>query len=321
MVDEGLAQLSNNLTYSAIAVYVLALVMYAAELAFGARGVVARTARTVPHPATAAVGASVTTLDDNERPPGGGWDAARLGRSAVALTLLGFGLQLAAVATRGLAAQRVPWGNMYEFSSVAALLVTGVFLVLLTRQDVRFAGVFVMAPVVLTLGLAVTVLYTDAAELVPALRSYWLVIHVSVMVLSFAIFTVGAVLAVLYLWRQRRERRGSLGRLAGRLPDAASLDRITYRVHAFAFPLFTFAVIAGAIWAESAWGRYWGWDPKETWSFITWVVYAAYLHARATGGWRGSRAALIALVGYTAFLFNYFGVNILFSGLHSYGGL
>ena len=164
-------------------------------------------------------------------------------------------------------------------------------------------------------------LYTDAAALVPALNSYWLLIHVSVMVLSFAILTVGAVLAALYLWRHRSERRGSLGALAGRLPDAAALDRVTYRVHAFAFPLFTFAVIAGAIWAESAWGRYWGWDPKETWAFITWVVYAAYLHARATGGWRGRRAAVIALVGYAAFLFNYFGVNILFSGLHSYGGV
>jgi cytochrome c-type biogenesis protein CcsB len=316
VVDQGLAQLSNYLTYSAIAVYVVALVLYAAELAFGARGVVARTA------ASATAGGSVTTLDDRESLPSNvQWDAARLGRSAVALTVLGFGLQFAAVLTRGLAAQRVPWGNMYEFSSVAALLVTGVFLVLLTRQDVRFAGLFVMAPVVLTLGLAVTVLYTDAAELVPALNSYWLVIHVSVMVLSFAILTVGAVLAALYLWRQREERRGSLGPLTRRLPDAAALDRMTYRVHAFAFPLFTFAVIAGAIWAESAWGRYWGWDPKETWSFITWVVYASYLHARATGGWRGRRAAVIALVGYAAFLFNYFGVNILFSGLHSYGGV
>jgi cytochrome c-type biogenesis protein CcsB len=313
VVDQGLAQLSNNLTYSAIAVYVVALVLYAAELAFGRRGVVARTA------APAAGGSSVTTLEDRETRPR--WDAARLGRSAVALTGLGFGLQLAAVLTRGLAAQRVPWGNMYEFSSVAALLVTGVFLVLLTQQDVRFAGLFVMAPVVLTLGLAVTVLYTDAAALVPALNSYWLIIHVSVMVLSFAILTVGAVLAALYLWRQRDERRGSLGTLSRRLPDAAALDRMTYRVHAFAFPLFTFAVIAGAIWAESAWGRYWGWDPKETWSFITWVVYAAYLHARATGGWRGRRAAVIALVAYAAFLFNYFGVNILFSGLHSYGGV
>jgi cytochrome c-type biogenesis protein CcsB len=311
MVDDSLAQLSNNLTYSAIAFYVVALVLYAAELAFGERGVVARTA------ASASGAAAITTVER----PASRWDAARLGRSAVALTVLGFGLHFAAVVTRGLAAQRVPWGNMYEFSSVAALLVTGVFLVLLSRQDVRYAGLFVLAPVVLTLGLAVTVLYTDAAALVPALQSYWLIIHVSVMVLSFAIFTVGAVLAALYLLRSRDERRGSLGPLSRRLPDAAALDGVTYRVHAFAFPLFTFAVIAGAIWAESAWGRYWGWDPKETWSFITWVVYAAYLHARSTGGWRGRRAAVIALVGYVAFLFNYFGVNILFSGLHSYGGV
>jgi cytochrome c-type biogenesis protein CcsB len=175
--------------------------------------------------------------------------------------------------------------------------------------------------VLLTLGLAVTVLYTDAEQLQPALQSYWLVIHVVAAVTSAGTFTVGAAINVLYLLRDRAERRGQAGvGVARRLPAAAELDRLAYRVHAFVFPLWTFAVIAGAIWAENAWGRYWGWDPKETWAFITWVVYAAYLHARATAGWKGRRAAAIALAGFGCFLFNYFVINLVITGLHSYAG-
>jgi cytochrome c-type biogenesis protein CcsB len=235
------------------------------------------------------------------------------------------------VLTRGLSAGRVPWGNMYEFSTASALAVTGVFLLLLARYDVRWLAVFVVTPVLLTLGLAVTVLYAESAQLQPALQSYWLVIHVVAAVVASGAFTVGAALSVLYIVRERAERHGAgagvgAGMAAGvgaasRLPSSDVLDRIAYRVHAFSFPIWTFAVIAGAIWAENAWSRYWGWDPKETWAFITWVVYAAYLHARATAGWRGTRAAVIALLGFGCFLFNYFGVNIWITGLHSYAGL
>jgi cytochrome c-type biogenesis protein CcsB len=203
---------------------------------------------------------------------------------------------------------------MYEFSVAGALAAVGVFLVLLTRRDVRYLGVFVLVPVLLSLGLAITVLYTDAEQLVPALQSYWLTIHVTAAIVSFGTFTVGAGLTLLYLLRRGAKRPGWL-------PSADTLDRVAYRVHAFAFPLWTFAIMAGAIWAEDAWGRYWGWDPKETWALVTWVVYAAYLHARATAGWRGRGAAWIALAGYCCFLFNYFGVNIWITGLHSYAGI
>jgi cytochrome c-type biogenesis protein CcsB len=178
----------------------------------------------------------------------------------------------------------------------------------------------VITPVLLTMGLAVTVLYTDAEQLQPALQSYWLVIHVVAAVTSAGVFTVGAAISLLFLVVDRAERRGETNRVTERLPSAATLDRLAYRVHAFVFPLWTFAVIAGAIWAESAWGRYWGWDPKETWAFITWVVYAAYLHARATAGWKGRRAAAIALTGFGCFLFNYFVINLVVTGLHSYAG-
>ena len=163
-------------------------------------------------------------------------------------------------------------------------------------------------------------LYTEAAQLVPALESWWLVIHVAAAVICGAAFTVAAGITALYLWRERAERKNRVRGVVARLPEASRLDTMAYRILAFAFPLWTFAVIAGAIWAENAWGRYWGWDPKETWAFITWVVYAGYLHARATAGWRGRRAAYIALIGWVSYLINYFGVNLFVNSLHSYAG-
>jgi cytochrome c-type biogenesis protein CcsB len=328
-VHHNLAQASNNFVYSAIAVYALAMLVMAAEWAFGSRTRFAAAAESVPaevrEPVGATVGASaaggtpVVTTKAVASPPAVDGKGARLGRIGMSLTVLGFLLHLAGVVCRGLAVQRVPWGNMYEFSTAAALAAMGAFLFLTTRYDVRWMGVFVVTPVLLTLGLAVTVLYTDAAQLLPALHSYWLVVHVIAAVTSAGVFTVGAVISVLYLVRERAERTGSLR--PTRLPAAAVLDRLAYRVHAFVFPLWTFAVIAGAIWAESAWGRYWGWDPKETWAFITWVIYAAYLHARATAGWKGRRAAAVALTGFGAFLFNYFVINIFITGFHSYAGV
>jgi cytochrome c-type biogenesis protein CcsB len=317
-VNETLATASNGLVYSAMAIYAGAFVAFSAELAFGSRSGI-RSA--TPTQASAeASGATVRTLSQAsiEAPP----RPDRFGRIGVALTVLAFALHLGAVVTRGLSVQRVPWGNMYEFSLTAALAVTGAWLFLLWRgRDVRSLGLFVVGPVLLTLGLAVTVLYADAAELIPALKSTWLVIHVSAAVLCAGVFSVGTTASLLYLMQQRWERTGGGGRLAALLPSSASLDRTAYRTLAFAFPLWTFAVVAGAIWAENAWGRYWGWDPKETWAFITWVVYAGYLHARATAGWKGKRAAWIALAGFGCFLFNYFGVNIFLTGLHSYNGL
>jgi cytochrome c-type biogenesis protein CcsB len=189
---------------------------------------------------------------------------------------------------------------------------------------------------------AVLLLYNDSPQLVPALKSYWLAIHVSAAIISGGAFTVGAAATILYLAADRAERdaagtgprpltgiRGSLRAtnsrsaswVAARVPDAQALDAMAYRTNAFVFPLWTFAVIAGSIWAEDAWGRYWGWDPKETWAFITWLVYAGYLHARATAGWRGRKAAVLGLIGFACFLINFFGVNLFASGLHSYSGM
>jgi cytochrome c-type biogenesis protein CcsB len=266
------------------------------------------------------------------QPPRALW----LGRLAVLFTVLGWGLHVSSVVTRGFAAGRVPWGNMYEFSSMIALIAVTAYLLLMIRQPVRWLGVFVMLPVLVYLGFAGTVLYVPAGPLVPALNSYWLKIHVVGAILASGVFMVSAVTTVLFLVRDRWEHRltevaagradvsramRQRGGIVMRLPAAATLDTLTYRLIAFAFPIWTFAVIAGAIWAEAAWGRYWGWDPKETWSFITWVIYAAYLHARATVGWRGRRAAAVSLLGFSALFVDYYLVNLVITGLHSYAGV
>ena len=315
-----LAELSNNLTYSAIAVYALAMLAYAWHAASRARVA-------VPTPVASAAGSADARLEELQLRDPLGPDLAPAERPAAvgtSLTVLGLALHAGAVLARGLAAGRAPWGNMYEFALVGAFAVVASYLFLLRKQPVRDLGVWVIAVVLLLLGLAVTVLYTPAGALVPVLNSYWLVIHVAAAIVSGGIFTVGVVATVLYLLKIRAERRTPARKASGytaHLPNATTLDRISHMAHLFAFPIWTFAVIAGAIWAENSWGRYWGWDPKETWAFITWVLYAAYLHAQATAGWRGRRASWFAVAGYLAFLFNFFGVNIWIPGLHSYAGI
>jgi cytochrome c-type biogenesis protein CcsB len=210
---------------------------------------------------------------------------------------------------------------MYEFSITGALAFTGSYLFALRKHDLRWLGLFVSISVLLTLGTAITLLYRNSAPLVPALKSTWLVIHVIAAIISGGVFLLANVIAASYLYLEAMEKNGERKPWAKRLPDLETLDQLSYRLVAFVFPLWTFAVIAGAIWAESAWGRYWGWDPKETWAFITWVAYAAYLHARVTVGWRGRRAAWLCLFAGSTFLFNYVYVNVWGTGKHTYSGL
>jgi cytochrome c-type biogenesis protein CcsB len=248
-------------------------------------------------------------------------------RGAFGLTVLGLLVHLTAVVTRGLSEHRVPWGNMYEFIAAIALMAVAVLVAAAIRFRAYYLGLFVLLPVVLALALDVTVIYTPAGSLVPALNSYWLEIHVTAMIIASGLYIVGAVVTALYLLADRSERRGAAGlpsRLSGlmmHLPETTVLDRLSYRSILFAFPVWTFGVMCGAIWADHAWGRYWGWDPKETWSFITWVVYAGFLHARATAGWRGRKAAYIHLVGFCCLMFNLVGINLWVTGLHSYAGI
>lgn len=271
----------------------------------------------------------------------------KCGRVAVVETALGATVHLMSLVLRGVAAGRPPWGNMYEFSSTIALIAIVTWLVLLHRhRGARRIGAFVLLPVAVLMFLGGTVLYLPAGPVVPALQSYWLAIHVSAAAFASGILVVSGVASVLHVatTRARRNVEQAPGDKssphspapaemsdgtsdeplrAGRslLPNALMLDRLAYRAAAVAFPIWTFAVIAGAIWAEAAWGRYWGWDPKETTAFVAWVIYAAYLHARATAGWRGTPAALINIVGLIVMLFNLFFVNLVVTGLHSYAGL
>jgi cytochrome c-type biogenesis protein CcsB len=279
------------------------------------------------------------------------WHVAR------AVAVLGVVANLVSVLARGLAADRVPWGNMYEYSSMLALLVVvGALVVVEGVYKVRSLTGFALMFSVLTMAIAVSFLYVGPGPLVPALDSYWIKIHVQAAIWGSSLFALGGIATIAYLIVDRSERR-KLAVLASQspppimggaidldgsdaapadlvadpaedvqaaaprrrlVPTAAGLDRLAYRLIALAFPIWTFAVIAGAIWAQEAWGRYWGWDPKETWSFITWVVFAGYLHARATSGWKGRRAAVIALVGFASLLVTYYAVNLFIVGLHSY---
>lgn len=312
MTSASLAEWSNLAVYSSMLVLIAALIAFAVSFAARGQRVMAPELVTVGAPAEAGTSAASGVAAAPGR---------RAGNIAMALTWLASGLLLAGLVLRGVWAGRAPWGNMYEFSLAWTLGILAVFLVVSTRRDIRWLGLPVVFLALLSLGLAVTVLYTEAAQLVPALKSWWLVIHVASAIICGGAFTVAAAISGLYLWRERAERKGRVTGIVASLPDAARLDTLAYRILAFAFPLWTFAVISGAIWAENAWGRYWGWDPKETWAFITWVIYAGYLHARSTAGWRGRRAAYISLIGFASFLINYFGVNIFVNSLHSYAGL
>jgi cytochrome c-type biogenesis protein CcsB len=246
---------------------------------------------------------------------------------AVGLTVLGALAHAGVLVARGLATDRLPWGNMYEFSTAVVLVAVVAYVAFALRAPaLRHIGLFVLAPVVLSLVLIGLFLYAEAGPLVAALRSYWLAIHVSTAVIGFGIFFVSGIASILYLLRVRHDERVATGDaqdggLISRLPVAAALDRVAHRTAVFGFPIWTFAVIAGAIWAEAAWGRFWGWDPKETWAFIAWVVYAAYLHARTTAGWRGRPAAWVNVVGLVVMIFNLTFVNMVSTGLHSYAGV
>jgi cytochrome c-type biogenesis protein CcsB len=245
----------------------------------------------------------------------------QFGRIGVALTMIGFLLSVVGVLARALAAQRAPWGNMFEFTITALVFVVGVYLILVWRAGLRWLGLPVTMLAAVGNGLAVTVFYVAVAPLVPALHSVWFLIHIVAAAISGAAFNVGGLMSILYLIKKRAEDRGAVRGYLRRVPDSRKIDLIAYRFNAFAFPLWTFTVVAGAIWAEYAWGRYWGWDPKETWALVTWVIYACYLHARSTAGWRGTKAAVISIIGLASFWFNFVGINLLVSGLHSYAGI
>ena len=299
MSDRSAALLSNNFIYAAMVIYALAFLAHAIEVAWSVK--------------TPAVLVKKTKLDFSK--------TERLGRLGSAFMVIGTLLLLAGVIFRGISADRVPWGNMYEFSITGALAFSIAYLYALKKYQMRWLGLPAAIAILLTLGTAVTLLYRPSAPLVPALKSPWLVIHVSAAIISGGVFLLANFIAATYLILDRYEQKGARPIWMQKFPALESLDNFSYRLIALVFPLWTFSVIAGAIWAEAAWGRYWGWDPKETWAFITWVAYAAYLHARVTIGWRGRKAAWLCLLAGSTFLFNYVYINVWGTGKHTYSGL
>lgn len=311
-VNETLSSYSDWCYGIAVGAYVVAMLFYLYEQAFGHK------LRTVTRKQElVAVGAGGLAEDMTEEHGSGetGRRAERIGKLAVSLTVFGVLLHFSSLALRGLATGRAPWGNMYEFGALLCLVAVATWLVVLRKYPVRHLGVWVLLPVIVLMFLGGVVLYTTAAPVQPALQSYWLVIHVFSIALGSGMVLVPGVVSVLYLLKVRKPL------WATRLPAADVLDQVAYRTTVFAFPIYTAGVIFGAIWAEQSWGRFWGWDPKETVAFIAWVVYAAYLHSRATAGWRGGRAAVINIVGFAAMIFNLFFVNLVTAGLHSYAGV
>ena len=297
--DRSAALLSNNFIYSAMAIFALAFLAHAIEVAWSVK--------------TPELSVKKTKLDFSK--------TERVGRLGSAFMLIATLLLLAGVIFRGISANRVPWGNMYEFSITGALSFSLAYLFALVKYKMRWLALPASIAMLITLGTAVTLLYRPSAPLVPALKSTWLVIHVSAAIISGGVFLLANFIAGTYLILDRYEQKGARPIWMQKLPSLESLDNFSYRLIALVFPLWTFSVIAGAIWAEAAWGRYWGWDPKETWAFITWVAYAAYLHARVTIGWRGRKAAWLCLLAGSTFLFNYVYINVWGTGKHTYSGL
>ncbi len=350
MTTQTLVGFANNVLYSSMAVFTLAMLAFAAHLAARAphraeaRASAPREGALVGAGSGATAGGAGSDLSgapgvaahDAERDVTGeaAADSAAYGPGSLrsrqwgsiglSLTYLATLLLAGSVALRGIAVSRPPWGNMFEFATAAVAAVSVAYSLLARRNRWEWLGIFVVAPVLLVQGLAVTVLYTESHELMPALKSYWLGIHVSVAFVAVALFTLGAAVGVVYLLRRRREEHPpAKPNFIESLPSAASLERTAYSLNMGAFILWTFTLIAGSIWAKQAWGSYWQWDPKEVWTFVIWAVYAAYMHSRATAGVDVRKSMYIALAGYVAVIVNFTAVNLVstFVGMHNYSGM
>ncbi|WP_062381768.1 c-type cytochrome biogenesis protein CcsB [Demequina pelophila] len=316
----NVTDLSVMALWGATALYAIAMVASAINLArvadarVRARAAVAAGAPGAPGEATTEAGGASSPARASSR-------AAGIARST---TLVGALLHAVGVTARGIDAGHLPWTNMYEYTISGAFFAVAVLLIIQRRRDVAFLQTGVVGLAAISVGLALAVLYAEVNPLPPALQSFWIAIHVSIAVISTGIFTVAFVASVLQLMRDSRDRgtrwRGARARFLEAVPGATVLEGLSFRLNAVGFVLWTFTVMSGAMWAEDAWGRYWGWDPKEVWSFVIWVVYAAYLHARTTQGWAGRRSAWLAIAGFVALIMNFTVVNLFFQGLHTYAG-
>jgi cytochrome c-type biogenesis protein CcsB len=306
VLNEPLSQVSLLFVSSALAFLALALVLFSFQL------VKLSTIEAVSSEAKAASGGSTLVVEKITADKMSATERAGFILLWVSTAILGAGVVL-----RGVAAGRVPWANMYEFSISGAFLILLVYLTALKIKDLRFIATFIAGFALVTVFAAVSLFYVEVQTVMPALQSYWLVIHVVVAIMATGFLTVAAGMHIAYLLKA--SGRGK--KLFSHFPELLQMERIAYRFNVVGFVLWSFTLIAGAVWAERAWHRYWGWDTKEVWTFIIWVLYAGYLHAMATRGWNGKRAAWLGLVAFLSVVFNFTIVNLFFKGLHVYSGL
>ena len=322
MTTAALASYSLVLIYSAMAVYLFAFIAFTLDLAARSAAAPAVKAAATVAVATAKQVGGTAVLERPTAPVEPARRSSRFERVAYVLTILGWILHVGGTIVRGVAAHRVPWANMFEFTLTASAIIVGVFIFVQIWQNLKFLGAFITGFALIILGFGTVGFYVNVVPLPPALQSYWLIIHVFVATLGTAFFAIGAGLSIVQLIQARREAgRLPSAKFLDTFPNAVKLETLAYRVIVVGFVFWTFTLIAGAIWAEHAWGRYWGWDTKEVWTFIIWTIFAGYIHARATKGWRGSRSATLAIVGFAAVMFNFTIVNLFFHGLHAYSGL
>jgi len=327
-VNETLASYSELFMLIAAFIYLAAFLLFAWDIATASKAVKKLEAQLATTRSKQLIGATGPDLDapatpralvseDMEYTNGVKRPAANIAVAIMAIATLAHAF---AVLARGIAASRVPWSNLYEFMTSGALVISVVYLVFLLRKDLRFVGTFVSGVVLLMMMTATISFPTPVGNVQPALQSWWLITHVSVAVLATGLFSLTFAMSVLQLIKQRAEKHQKITGFLRLVPSSLALENWSYRLNAIGFVLWTFTLIAGAIWAEQAWGRYWNWDAKEVWTFIIWVIYAGYLHARATRGWTGTRSAWLNITGFFALVFNYTIVNLYFPSLHSYAG-
>ncbi len=229
----------------------------------------------------------------------------------------GFVIHTSSIVFRYVSSGHLPITSLHEASSFFAWCIVLIFFFLEYRYRLDLLGPFTM-PVVFILMLSSSIFPREIKELSPVLQSYWLGIHTFLAFLGDAAFAMAFGIGIMYLIQEHHLKTKRLGGLFQRLPSLQILDEVNYRLITLGFPLLTLAIITGALWAESAWGSYWRWDPKEVWSLITWFIYALVLHARLTAGWRGRKAAVLSIVGFLSVIFTFFGVNLILKGLHAF---
>ncbi|MFC4334933.1 c-type cytochrome biogenesis protein CcsB [Salininema proteolyticum] len=328
-------EVANALFVGAIIVYAVAMLASAVDFAFGTSDREVKAKKRERELAAVGAGGSSSDSDGADDGPkrvaGAPLDvkaAHNAGRVGVVLTALATVSLISSIVVRISSVGRFPWGNMFEYTVGVASVAMTTWLFLMWRGQIpRRLNVFAAFTITMLLGASVRY-YVEAGPLVPALESPWIVIHVTAAIIASGILTVGFIYAVLHLMKRRYDALVSDGKspnfpinLAAKFPDAKKLEKLTFHTHVFAFPLLTFGIFAGSVWAHYAWGRYWAWDPKEVWAFISWVVYAAYLHSRVSGRSLKAWAPWIAIIGFAVTLFNLTAVNLVFPGLHSYSGV